>query len=501
MSVQKIDVKLIIPTPANPRGPVDPKSPYIQEMAESMRLTGQLQNGVARPHPTQPGHYDLRVGACRLAAIIEAGLPTMDLAVREMTDKEAMTVTVQENLQRRDLSPMQEAAGIQGMLAVGHDFASIAAETGKTVAWLKRRAQLTKLSDAWKAAAAKHQIPAGILELVARYDAEVQEDLYDHYVRNQWQLQQLLSPGGAEDMEQHLAARTHELRLAPWKLEDDLLVPLAGACAQCPKRSSCNPELFAEFAAGKGKKSGGDRCLDPACWNEKFKAHTRANLERIRAKYPTVIKVSTADYSPGRGILGREDFTVAKEGTKGAVPALDAGSDDALIWVVPRNTKEGAKAKAKAAGEPAQSLEEKRAGLRKRRIAHVLDRLAKDLQAQKDLPAIAHYTTAQGLVELVAVFETGFFIGHHGADQFPGTNGWQALAKAKKDPKKALLVVWQLVCPKLAETLAYYTTGNIVDEHEEAARQIASLLGLKYADLLAEAEREIPEPKAWAKLK
>lgn len=499
MSVQKIAVELIIPTPENPRGPVNPKDPYIQEMAESMRATGQLQNGVARPHPTKPGYYDLRAGACRLAAIIEAGLPTMDLAVRDLTDKEAMTVTIQENLQRANLSPIQEAAGIQSMLQVGHDFVSIAAETGKTVSWLRRRAQLTKLTVQWQKAAREYSIPAAVLELVARYDAVVQEQLYEDQFR--YELPNYSDPDCVNALKMSLAEQTHELRLAPWKLDDALLVPKAGPCNQCPERSSCHPDLFEEFTKPKKGKPAADRCLNAECWKTKAKAYSDIALREVRQKHPQIITVATADYYPGRGILGKDDFRVAKEGERGAVPALDNSAGHTLVWVVPKNTKAGEKAKAKAEGKPALSLKEKLEGLKKRRIAHVLDQLKTKLQDQEHLPAIAHYTTAQGLIELVAVFETGFFMGHHSADQFAGTDDWQALAKAKKDPKKALLIVWQLVCPKLAETLGYYTTGNISEAHETAADQIASLLGLKYEDLLAQAEREIPEPKAWAKLK
>lgn len=500
MSVQKIAVELLIPTPDNPRH-VDPKDPAIIELAQSIAQTGQLQNGVARPHPTKPGHFDLRAGACRLAAIKLAGLPTMDVAVLDLDDRQAMKITVIENMQRQNLTPMQDARGVAKLLEVGYDVDAIAAETGKTPTWIKRRAQLTKLTAAWQQSAEEFQIRPSILELVARYDKSIQNALWEDKMRQSWERNQLIGRQGEAYVRDALAAYTHELRLAPWPLNDSFLVPKAGPCDLCPKRSACNPDLFEEFTPKRGKQAS-DRCLDGACWDNKAKVFTAAQLKVVMEKHKTVLKVSTGLTWPDRGVLGKEDFRLAKEGDKGAVPAVDESAGSSLVWVVPKKTKSGQKAGAKASGKPALTMKEKREGLQRRRIAHVLTGLQKALRATKELPAIAHYATPQGLVELVCIFDTGRKLyDPDRKEPFPGVSEWAALAKAKKDPAKALQAVWKMLCDSLVEQVSFYSTGGISDDHEESARQVAGLLGLKYQDLLDEAEREIPEPKAWAKQK
>ncbi len=95
----------ITPNPWQPRVHFDEAK--IQEMAESIGEHGIIEPLVVRPHG---GGYELIAGERRLRAARLAGLESVPVAIREMSDRDVLEVTLIENLQREDLSPLEEAA-------------------------------------------------------------------------------------------------------------------------------------------------------------------------------------------------------------------------------------------------------------------------------------------------------------------------------------------------------------------------------------------------------
>src|SRR6185369_12064191 len=78
--------------------------------------------------------------------------------------------------------------------------------------------------------------------------------------------------------------RAYMLRLkeAPFATKDEKLVPAAGACTNCPKRTGNAPELFDDV-------KGADVCTDPACYGAKKEAHYAAIRVAVEAKGQRVI--------------------------------------------------------------------------------------------------------------------------------------------------------------------------------------------------------------------
>jgi len=76
-----------------------------------------------------------------------------------------------------------------------------------------------------------------------------------------------------------------ELASAPFSKEDAQLVPEAGACLDCPKRTGHNTLLFAEIGSGQP-----DSCSDPKCYAAKVEAHIRQST----AEKPKLVQISTA---------------------------------------------------------------------------------------------------------------------------------------------------------------------------------------------------------------
>jgi ParB family chromosome partitioning protein len=100
--------------PYQPRQQIDPGS--LDELVASIRARGILQPLLARPHPLEPGRYQIVAGERRWRAAQSAGLREIPVLVRPLTDPEAMAAALVENLQRKDLNPIEEAEGYRRLL-------------------------------------------------------------------------------------------------------------------------------------------------------------------------------------------------------------------------------------------------------------------------------------------------------------------------------------------------------------------------------------------------
>ena len=104
-SERSVPIDQIAPNPWQPRIHFDEAK--LLEMAESIREHGIVEPLVVRP---REGGFELIAGERRLRAARLAGLETVPAVVREMDDREALEITLIENLQREDLSALEEAA-------------------------------------------------------------------------------------------------------------------------------------------------------------------------------------------------------------------------------------------------------------------------------------------------------------------------------------------------------------------------------------------------------
>jgi ParB family chromosome partitioning protein len=112
--LRQIPLDLLDPNPFQPR--VEFAKESMDELAESIRVRGILQPILARSHPTRPERFYIVAGERRWRAAGLAGLHEVPAIVREMSDAEAATAALIENLQREDLNPMEEAEGYSRLL-------------------------------------------------------------------------------------------------------------------------------------------------------------------------------------------------------------------------------------------------------------------------------------------------------------------------------------------------------------------------------------------------
>jgi ParB family chromosome partitioning protein len=116
------------PNPWQPR--VDFDEEKLREMAESIREHGVVEPLVVRQ---RDGSFELVAGERRLRAARLAGLQTVPVVVRDMDDRQVLEVTLIENLQREDLSALEEAAAyVRLMEEFGSTQEDVARRVGKS---------------------------------------------------------------------------------------------------------------------------------------------------------------------------------------------------------------------------------------------------------------------------------------------------------------------------------------------------------------------------------
>lgn len=110
--VETLPLREIEPDPDQPRKTFDNET--LSELASSIAEHGLLQPIAVRPRPR--GGYLIVAGERRWRACRMAGLNEVPVVVKDVTDEQAMELALVENLQREDLDPVEEAAGIRELM-------------------------------------------------------------------------------------------------------------------------------------------------------------------------------------------------------------------------------------------------------------------------------------------------------------------------------------------------------------------------------------------------
>jgi len=113
-SVSTMEINTIRPNPYQPRTEFDSKD--IESLSESLKKDGLLQPVVVRP--AGAGFYQLVAGERRWRAAKLAGLARIPVVVRQVDDKKMLELALVENIQRRDLNPMEKARAFKQLMTL-----------------------------------------------------------------------------------------------------------------------------------------------------------------------------------------------------------------------------------------------------------------------------------------------------------------------------------------------------------------------------------------------
>lgn len=113
---QLVKIDLISLPASQPRRYFDPQK--LEQLTQSVKAHGILENLLIRPLEGKEGMYELVAGERRYRAAIAAELTEVPVSIRELSDEEALSIALVENLQREDLNPVEETEGIITLLAI-----------------------------------------------------------------------------------------------------------------------------------------------------------------------------------------------------------------------------------------------------------------------------------------------------------------------------------------------------------------------------------------------
>ncbi|MEX1253955.1 MAG: ParB/RepB/Spo0J family partition protein [Dehalococcoidia bacterium] len=169
-AVDEVDVDLVTPNPHQPRVTMSDES--IQELAESIRAHGVIQPLLVSFSEVD-GVYQLIAGERRLRAARLAGLRRVPVVVKEAASRELLELALVENLQREDLSPLEEAQAYRRLAdEFGLTQEEIAGRVGKSRTAVANTVRLLGLSDEMKASLASGEISEGHARALLGIDDE-----------------------------------------------------------------------------------------------------------------------------------------------------------------------------------------------------------------------------------------------------------------------------------------------------------------------------------------
>jgi ParB family chromosome partitioning protein len=294
---RNLPISVLVESATNPRRRFNEDN--LRELAESFQSQGILAPLLVRELEEQK--YEVVAGARRLRAAKLAALDSVPVRVVALTDAQAIEAQVVENLQREDIHPLEEALGFRALLDLNdpaYTLTTIAARAGKSEAYVQGRIKLTDLIPSVAEAFLADRIGVGHALLIAKLPAAQQQAAFAAAFRSMWTSdgnQQVLIPVRelAAWIESNILL---ELASAPFSKQDEALVPEAGACTNCPKRTGFNTLLFSDVRK--------DSCTDPVCFRAKLDAHVAQTLE---AK-PKLVQISSAWSSHEGAPLGRNRY-------------------------------------------------------------------------------------------------------------------------------------------------------------------------------------------------
>lgn len=305
MEVQNIRIELISPSPLNPRKTFDEAA--LEELASNIEKQGLLQPITVRVAKsedvtdletgdvtTPPCSYEIVCGERRFRAVsllkekedkenvakIKAHrkkseqFQAISCIVREMTDDEAFDAMITENLQRKDVDPIEEAFAFAQLSERGRSYEDIALKFGKSARFVFDRIKLNSLIPELKERVRNGDIPLSGAMILSKLDEETQKEFHE------------------EEDEQCTTAMIRdyvsnsfmELKKADW-IEEDADNWENGEfkpCSQCESNTCNHGCLFYEM------NNKDARCINATCFNKKRIAYV---IRKILLESENLVKL------------------------------------------------------------------------------------------------------------------------------------------------------------------------------------------------------------------
>jgi len=268
-----VAISEITPSTKNPRKDFNEQA--IKELSESLK-----QHGMIQPISlinAKGGGYEILCGERRYRAAVMAGFEAVDCEVfSDLSKEQADQIRITENLQRKDISPVEEATAYNKLLK-GHKMKieDIAKSVSKSGQYIRQRLLLLNLSDRVSFALENNEIPVTAAVKISTLEKSRQVEVFDAvtstesgavvYMGNNqlnWYFENFVSVS---------------LSKAEFDTSNKELFPDAGTCGACPKKAVPALGLFEDVA-------GHETCLDVKCFVEKQSRHYKMQAEDLSEK-------------------------------------------------------------------------------------------------------------------------------------------------------------------------------------------------------------------------
>ena len=251
----------------------------LAELAASVKANSVLQPIMVRPNGKK---FLLVYGERRFKAALVIGLKEIPAIIRELSDAEALDIQITENLQRKDVHPMEEAVAFKRLLDA-FTIEDIALKVGKSESFVAKRIQLTELVEDAQQIFFLDKITISEAVRLARLEPETQQEILNEILPNDWKEDNDFVLGNyGRSIGRYIENKQFDLSDAIFDISEKSLYKEAGACVGCKFNSASTPLLFDE-------QDGGDKiCSKPSCFQTKTDRQEKMNLESL-ASDPTKI--------------------------------------------------------------------------------------------------------------------------------------------------------------------------------------------------------------------
>jgi ParB/RepB/Spo0J family partition protein len=464
----------------------------IDELAASIKASGLAQPITVRkatPWECAPGRssrdggYELIAGHRRLAACKRAGLAEVPCYVLDVNNAEAADLTLVENLQRKDLTAIEEADTVKRMLEAGRTKEEIAQASGKSVRWVYRRASVGNLIVAWRTLAVKFRTSAAFCEGVAKYPADVQANVFEIMEAgkcepddNNWHTKYFKGGGDVGQVDMVAARALGRLSACPWAGKRSW-------CVGCGKRTDAPDQVDLFDAPPQTCASNEDddefddltgaQCLDSRCWAEKLELWVAEQQKELKAKAGQLIEANEQTYWHFRN-------SGTKVKTKNnTVPVLVVeGKNTGDVYWVPARSEDGD-------GEQGVSAKPKGPTPKQKQMAAYCRAVETIVRGAEDRPEFDHdgETVPISLDTLIALVVA---LGCHAHSYAPkGIEAWCGakrtkavvgrLESADDDDKRDIL--WRLVRPGVLVQMKFDTVSCCESAHANC-EELVRVLGI-----------------------
>lgn len=178
--LKEIGISQINPSPRNPRKTINESE--LDELAQNIRNQGLLQPITVRPVGET---YEIVCGERRYKAVKKNAeqdgneQATIACIVKELTDEEAFDAMITENLQRKDVDPIEEAFAFGELIRTGNSIDEIAARFGKSKRFVQERCKLNTLITPLKDLTTGGSIPITGAIMLAKLTEDLQNKYYE----------------------------------------------------------------------------------------------------------------------------------------------------------------------------------------------------------------------------------------------------------------------------------------------------------------------------------